>query len=132
MLDAAGIVASRLALRLRRKYSKASTIRATPATAPTTMPAIAPPESDEPDLAGLPSAVYTRSELIDQYASPKAAGVFCTNDWHVAGHPDWAYVAPALLGSVLLLIAHCLPRQSVPVVYSLVAAERNVEHYNVV
>lgn len=60
---------------------------ASPATAPTTIPAMAPADRLAPSLAGLPSAVYTRSDRMFQKASEKAAGLACVKVVHEEGQP---------------------------------------------
>lgn len=70
------------------------------AAPPVAMPAICAVDSIGGGGTACPEAVYTRSELMDQYASVNACGLFITNDVHDPGHPDEVYVAAELRLSI--------------------------------
>lgn len=69
------------------------------AAPPAAIPAIWAVDNSGGGGTACPEAVYTRSELMDQYASENASGLFITNEVHDPGHPDDAYVAAELLVS---------------------------------
>lgn len=69
-----------------------------------TIPAIAPAERVD-EVAGFPDSLYILKELMDQYVSAKAVGLFMTNEMQLAGHPRVVYVGVALDG-----ISICPPR----------------------
>lgn len=84
--DSPSSMTARLLFRLFRQRQNRHKINPRPTITPMTIPAIAPALSEE-DLAGLPEALYTLKEFIDQYVSANAVGLFMTCEIQAPGHP---------------------------------------------
>ena len=84
--DSPSRATARLFCRLFRQRHTRQRINPRPTIAPMTIPAMAPADNED-DLAGLPDSLYTLKELIDQYVSANAVGLFMTNEIQFPGHP---------------------------------------------